>query len=169
MLIMPLRFLLGPMLVGLILMGGPCLMNGPGLARAADIEELDANAEAQEDSDEGSNEDALADGEFGESQKCVNTNRISHTKIIDDRTIVFHMYGSVTYLNRLPRRCNGLRTAGAFSYDLRTPRLCDIDTIRVVDYFGGAMRAGIGCPLGEFQLISDEQLDLLRHGDDEDS
>ena len=79
------------------------------------------------------------------------------------------MYGSEIFLNRLPHRCNGLRRSDAFSYELRTPQLCDIDTIRAVDYFGGTVRPGMVCPLGKFQLITDEQLDILRNGGGDDS
>ena len=157
----------------LLTLGGWWLLAGPVPAGAGDIEELDANAEEQADSNERSNEaaseDSLADEVFGEPQRCVNTRGVSHTEILDDSTVVFHMYGSMVYLNRLPHRCNGLRRSDAFSYELRTSRLCDIDTIRAVDYFGGTLRPGIACPLGKFHPITDEQLDLLRNGGGDDS
>jgi len=158
----PLHAFLLPICVGLL------LLCGPGPAIAGDMEELDANAEALDESAEGSGEavrdDVLVDVAIGEPQKCVQTQRIRRTEILDDRTVVFHMKGSVLYLNRLRGRCTGLRRADAFSYDIRTSRLCDIDTIRAVDYFGGVVRPGVACPLGEFQPISEEQLELLREG-----
>ena len=46
---------------------------------------------------------------------CVSIRRIDRTEIIDDRTIVFHMIGKEIYLNKLPRRCPGLRSAGTYS------------------------------------------------------
>lgn len=128
------------------------------------IDELDANeAETRaQDSEEGSGEESLAADLFGETRKCVNVRRISRTDVIDDRSILFYMYGSEIYLNKLPFRCSGLRMADAFSYDVRTSQLCDIDVIRVVRTFGGELSPGIGCPLGKFQQVSEEQVMFLR-------
>lgn len=130
----------------------------------AGIEELDANeaeALAQERKDEAGDESLAADL-FGESRNCVNVRRISRTDVLDDRSILFYMYGSEIYLNKLPHRCSGLRMADAFSYDVRTSQLCDIDMIRVVRTFGGGLSPGIGCPLGKFQQVSEEQVMFLR-------
>lgn len=138
--------------------------NGGAEDRDAGIDELDANeaeARAQERTKE-AGEESLAADLFGETRDCVNVRRISRTDVLDDRSILFYMYGSEIYLNKLPYRCSGLRMADAFSYDVRTSQLCDIDVIRVVRTFGGNLSPGIGCPLGQFQRVSEEQVMFLR-------
>ena len=127
-----------------------------------EIEEIDANeaeaeAAASDDADE-----SIADEMIFESQDCISASRISRTDVLDDRTIVFFMHGSDIYLNQLRHRCNGLRRADAFSYDVRTSQLCNVDTIRLIDTFGGEIRQGIGCGLGKFRPITEEQLMALR-------
>ncbi|MGI9343028.1 MAG: hypothetical protein ACR2QV_09260 [Gammaproteobacteria bacterium] len=138
--------------------------NGGAEDGDAGIDELDANeAEAQtRERAEEAGEESLAADLFGETSNCVNVRRISRTDVLDDRSILFYMHGSEIYLNKLPFRCSGLRMADAFSYDVRTSQLCDIDVIRVVRTFGGDMRPGIGCPLGKFQQVTEEQVMFLR-------
>ena len=80
-------------------------------------------------------------------KKCVSTHRIDHTKVVDGQTILFHMVGRKTYINKLPRKCPGLSFHKAFSYKVRQNQLCNTDIIRVYqgDYFGAA------CGLGKFE------------------
>jgi hypothetical protein len=94
---------------------------------------------------------------------CISTSRIRRTEIPNDQTIVFHMSGGVIYINRLPRRCPGLKIAGAFSYRTVAGRLCRVDIITVQRGFGGpsAMR-GPSCGLGVFQPTTKEELEWLR-------
>ncbi len=94
-------------------------------------------------------------------EECVNVRQIKKTKIIDDQNILFHMNGGKIYRNHLPRKCFGLKRRESFSYKLRTPRLCGIDTIKVVDSFGGSLSQGISCGLGKFHPISEEQAAFL--------
>jgi hypothetical protein len=69
---------------------------------------------------------------LGETERCVNMNRIDRTEVINDRTIVFYMSGGDIYVNRLPHRCPGLRSRQAFMYKNTTNTLCNVDTIRVL-------------------------------------
>ena len=91
---------------------------------------------------------------LGESERCINMNRIERTDVIDDRTVAFYLRGGDIYVNRLPHRCPGLRSRQAFMYKNTTNTLCSIDTIRVLDSFGGTLRPGVGCGLGEFHPVS---------------
>jgi len=133
--------------------------NGAG-ETPTEITEIDANEAEAAGSDEA--EDAIADELVVETRDCISSARIRRTDILDDRTIVFFMQGSDIYLNQLPHRCNGLRRSDAFSYDVRTSQLCHVDTIRLIDSFGGEMRPGIACGLGKFRPITEEQLMVLR-------
>ncbi|NIW25573.1 MAG: hypothetical protein GWN29_13955, partial [Gammaproteobacteria bacterium] len=64
-----------------------------------------------------------------EPVRCIMPSRIDRTEIIDERTVIFHMRGSDTYLNRLSHDCPRLVREKRFSYDVRTNRLCNVDTI----------------------------------------
>lgn len=127
-----------------------------------EITEIDANEAEQARSDEEDEEETIADDIVLETQNCISSSRIRRTDILDDHTIVFYMYGSDIFLNKLPHRCSGLRMADAFGYDVRTSQLCNVDTIRVLDNFGGGIRPGIACGLGKFGLITEEQLTAIR-------
>ncbi len=95
-------------------------------------------------------------------ENCVSISRIDHTRIIDDRTIVFYMRGDQIYINHLPKRCPGLKRADSYSYRTALNQLCNVDVIRVLDSFGGDLpRPGVACGLGKFSLSSAEALELL--------
>jgi hypothetical protein len=97
-------------------------------------------------------------------ERCLNTRRISRTKVVDDRTIIFYMRGRETYVNILPRACNGLRRENRFSYQAQSSRLCDIDGIVVLYQAGATMRAGASCKLGLFHEITREDAQAIIEG-----
>lgn len=107
--------------------------------------------------------DDLADLD-AEGERCINTRRISRTKVIDDRTIIFYMRGTDTYVNILPRACNGLRRENRFSYQAQSSRLCDIDGIVVLYQMGTTLRGGANCKLGLFHPITREDAEALVEG-----
>ncbi len=101
--------------------------------------------------------------EYYQLEKCILPSRIRSTDIIDDRTIVFYMSQKKIFVNQLPRRCAGLRIAGAFSYRVSVARLCDIDRITVVDSFGGRVNRGASCGLGKFRPVTEEEVAMLKN------
>ena len=96
--------------------------------------------------------------------RCIVTRRISRTKVVDDRTILFYMVGGDTYVNILPRPCNGLARENRFSYQAQSSRLCDIDGIVVLYQAGTSLRSGAACKLGLFHEISREDADAIIEG-----
>lgn len=94
-------------------------------------------------------------------EECINVRQIKKTEIIDDQNIVFYMSGGKIYRNHLPRKCFGLKRRESFSYKIRTSRLCGIDSIRVVDQFGGGIEQGPSCGLGKFFPISEAEVAFL--------
>ena len=106
------------------------------------------------------------DSLLGETERCVNMNQIDRTEVINDRTIVFYLSGGDIYVNRLPHRCPGLRSRQAFMYKNTTNTLCNVDTIRVLDNFGGSLTPGVACGLGEFHPVSTGTVDQLKALDD---
>ena len=96
-----------------------------------------------------------------EPVRCIAPSRIDRTEVIDERTVIFHMRGSDTYLNRLSYACPRLVREKRFSYDIRTNRLCNVDVIYVLEWWGRSLRRGPGCGLGMFYPITEEEAELL--------
>ena len=97
-----------------------------------------------------------------EGERCLSAQSIRDTDILSDRSILFEMPGNEYYLNNLSYECRGLRRAGSFSYQTTVGRLCNVDTIRVIEQIGGSIREGIGCGLGLFYPITEDEAELLR-------
>jgi len=123
-------------------------------------------AVADDDSAAGSDADSDTDsGEYFKLEKCIQTQQIRRTYIVDDRTIIFYMSRKKIYMNQLPHRCSGLRIAGTFSYRLTAAgtRLCNIDLITVVRPFGGLSNTGASCGLGMFRPVTEEEVAMIRN------
>lgn len=151
--------------VALLLTGGMVFADDEG----AGVAEIDTNAAeeahaAEQEATEATEaaESRLADDIFLDSRDCINTTRIRRTDVLGNQAVLFYLSGSEIYLNRLPHKCNGLRMADAFSYEVRTSQLCHVDVIRVVRYYGGSLSPGVACGLGKFQAITEEQLLVLK-------
>ena len=96
-----------------------------------------------------------------EPVRCIIPSRIDRTEVIDEQTVVFHMRGRDAYVNRLPNACRSLAREKRFSYDLRTNRLCSVDSITVLEWWGTGLNRGMSCGLGEFYPITEEEAELL--------
>lgn len=96
-----------------------------------------------------------------EPVRCITPSRIDRTEVIDEQTVVFHMRGKDVYVNRLPNACRSLAREKRFSYDVRTNRLCSVDTITVLEWWGTGLSRGMSCGLGEFYPITQEEAELL--------
>lgn len=93
--------------------------------------------------------------------RCIAPSRIDRTEIIDERTVLFYMRNGDVYRNRLAFDCPRLVREKRFSYDLRTNRLCSVDSITVLEFWGASLRRGMSCGLGEFYPITKEEAELL--------
>ena len=89
----------------------------------------------------------------GPAVNCVTIRNIRDTKVIDDRTIDFHMSGNQVFRNTLPNSCPQLGFQQAFAYRTSTSELCSVDIITVIVQGSGSMR-GASCGLGKFTPIS---------------
>jgi hypothetical protein len=77
---------------------------------------------------------------------CLRTYLIHDTKVIDSKTIDFHMYDGTVYRNSLPSACIGLLFNG-FVYSVHADEICDnTQSIRV-------LRNGQVCLLGAFTKL----------------
>ena len=88
----------------------------------------------------------------GEAETCIPASRIRSTTVHDARTIDFRV-GTRLYRNTLPQSCPGLRARDAITYDIRGGQLCRPEIVYVLENFGGELRRGAGCGLGDFVPI----------------
>ena len=95
-------------------------------------------------------------------EKCVIVSRIDQTDAIDDQNIIFEMRGNQVYRNTLPSKCPGLLRENRIAYETRSSRLCDIDTITVLEDFGVGFRPGFTCRLGQFVPLSEAEVEDLK-------
>jgi hypothetical protein len=101
-------------------------------------------------------------------EDCVIVQRIDQTDALDDQTIIFRMRGDRVYRNTLPNKCPGLQRENRIAWATSTSRLCDIDTITVLEDFGVGFRPGFTCRLGQFVPLSEaevEDIDLRKKGE----
>ena len=91
--------------------------------------------------------DAPAADVVGEAVRCIQTSRISTTRVHDDYTIDFEMLDNTIYRNTLPIRCGGLGFEERFGYQTTIGQLCSTDTITVLR--SGGIN-GPTCGLGQF-------------------
>jgi hypothetical protein len=109
---------------------------------------------------------AQQEGVFDRTPRdCISVISIDSTEAVDDQNIIFRMRGNTVYRNHLPQRCPNLERENRISYQVRSGRLCSIDTITVLEQFGGiGLQPGFTCRLGEFVPLSPEEVEDLKHG-----
>ena len=83
------------------------------------------------------------------THSCVALQRISEARVIDDRTIDFHLRDGSVIRNALPNSCPSLGFEKAFTYSTSLSQLCSTDIITVI-HTGGGPRTGASCGLGKF-------------------
>jgi hypothetical protein len=99
-----------------------------------------------------------------EPVRCLSMNSIRQTKVLDDQRVLFIEGRDKMFLNRLDRECLGLFRNGTFTYKVqsgaRHARLCDTDSITVLETTG----RGLNCGLGVFEPLSQAEVDNLIAG-----
>ena len=93
----------------------------------------------------------------GEAKKCIQISQISNARVIDSQNIRFEMRGGPDYMNTLPYKCIGLSKNDPFMYETSLSRLCDLDTITVLQRLGGGYSKGASCGLGKFVPIAEDE------------
>lgn len=108
---------------------------------------------------------ATADDIDREGERCISVSRLRTTYVVDDRTVLFYMRGGDIYRNVLRYDCPRLKRENRFSYRVTANRLCNVDTITVIEGFGSSLGRGVSCGLGKFYGISEGEADFLRYGE----
>lgn len=81
---------------------------------------------------------------------CVPLSQVREIRVRDDWTIDFIGGGADVWRNSLPRRCAGLESSGAVTYETSLSQLCDTEMVYVLRQVGGHLQRGTGCGLGKF-------------------
>lgn len=78
-------------------------------------------------------EKTVVDPSGKEGVRCIRLNRIRHSKVVDNQTIILFMKGGPDYQMNLVRRCPGLKFQKTWYHDdgNSTAMLCNVDTIEV--------------------------------------
>ncbi len=100
-----------------------------------------------------------AGDEYRESKHCLRRSAYRRVEIINQEFLLFSKQGTY-YLNRLKRKCPGLRRNLLLTFTMRGNSVCRSDIVYVSDRFGSSFRAT--CHLGEFELIEEQQALALK-------
>ncbi|MEE8078724.1 MAG: hypothetical protein V3T18_06985 [Pseudomonadales bacterium] len=103
--------------------------------------------------------ETLAADEYGESRHCLHRSAYRRVEIINQEFLLFSKQGTY-YLNRLKRKCPGLRRNLLLTFTMWGNSVCRSDIVYVSDRFGSSFRAT--CHLGEFELIEEQQALALK-------
>lgn len=88
------------------------------------------------------------------AENCVSLQRLDHTHVVDDQSILFYMHGNDVYLNTLPGKCPTLQSEKRFLYRVTANQLCHLDLITVIYDAGFGFMEGPSCRIGKFQPVS---------------
>ena len=89
----------------------------------------------------------------GAAVDCIPISQIRESRVRSDSVIDFRTAGNKWYRNTLPNSCPALGFEERFSYRTSLNQLCAVDTIAVLQTFGGHLQEGPRCGLGKFQPV----------------
>jgi hypothetical protein len=89
----------------------------------------------------------------GAAVDCIAISQIRESRVRSDSVIDFRTGGNKWYRNTLPISCPALGFEERFSYRTSLNQLCAVDTIAVLQTFGGHLQEGPRCGLGKFEPV----------------
>jgi hypothetical protein len=95
---------------------------------------------------------------------CLDLNRIDHTHVVDDQTILFYTRSHRIYLNHLSSRAPGLDRNQPFLHRTSIDRACRNDMITVLENWGFGFSEGASTTLGDFEPIDTARAKALENG-----
>ncbi len=103
--------------------------------------------------------------EYGEPSRCLSDTAYRSYRALDDQHMLFKGVGNRIWVNTLRSRCPGLRADDTLIVQkLGGARICKFDKFQVADWFGRhplEATTGIECMFGDFQPISEQQLEEI--------
>lgn len=157
-------------LLGVLLLNGCASQAVPGDADGGATARAEAAASDAEGESREADLAATADADEiyeafppGAPQRCIDVRRVRRIEPVGNHTLLFHVGGGEVWRNRLSRPCPGLRRHSRFLYEPRSGRLCSLDVVYLLEDDGFGFRRGAGCPLGEFDYLTEEQAEALKN------
>jgi len=97
------------------------------------------------------------------AKSCVFLPDVDHTKIVNERNILFYLRSNTILQNSLREPCYGLREKTRFTYGSSSmKRLCMGDLITLLtDLSFGGVASSNTCKLGMFLPVTDDEVDEL--------
>ncbi|TGY88570.1 hypothetical protein E5163_12220 [Marinicauda algicola] len=101
----------------------------------------------------GDAEDILAQyNRTGETRECINVTQMDEIEPITERLWLFVMRDGTVYLNEVSQGCYDAETNFTYiQYEISGSRLCDNDTVNVLDTAGDLPRGS--CALGDYERL----------------
>ena len=107
--------------------------------------------------------------EFGETKRCLSENEIRHYRAIDNEHILFSGRRDRLWINKLRSSCPGLRPDSVLVVrKFGGSQICSQDMFEAPDRFGGSWTVGpvtgtgVRCVFGEFQPVTQDQVDEIQ-------
>lgn len=107
----------------------------------------------------------LDDEDYGETKRCIWSNRYDKIEMIDDRRVIFYGGRKRAWLNHWKHgdHCAGkLYSHYRIGVEQRSRQVCEHDRIFFIDMNMGMRRVGPKCVLGKFEPITREQADYIK-------
>ena len=107
----------------------------------------------------------LDDDDYGETKRCIWSNRYDKIELIDERRVIFYGGRNRAWLNHWKHgdHCAGkLYSHYRIGVEQRSRQVCEHDRIFFIDMNMGMRRVGPKCVLGKFEPISREQADYIK-------
>jgi len=102
--------------------------------------------------------------DYSNAEKCLRSELIERTEVLNERYILFHLRGKETWLAQFPNRCPGLSPNAKLIFEKDSPRICEWDSVRVAydNGIGSEPTLGPRCNLPKFEPLSSEQATMLK-------
>ena len=106
---------------------------------------------------------AAAQADPTAAKSCVYLPDLDHTKIVDNRNILFYLRNNTILQNSMREPCYGLHDKTRFTYGSSVlKRLCAGDIITLLaDLSFGGVASGNTCKLGMFLPVDEDEVDDL--------
>ena len=101
--------------------------------------------------------------DYSQAVRCIAAFKIERTEPLNERYILFHLNDDTLWLAQMRTRCPGVTPSAHLAFDQDESRLCEWDTVRVVDADGaGGLGLGPRCNLPKFDPVSAQQVEMLK-------
>lgn len=81
------------------------------------------------------------------AESCIDPSRIRKQVVVSDEEIKFELAGGDVWVNKLARKCTGLKFEGGFAWEVRGGSVCSNQQVITV------LNSGNTCLLGAFSKV----------------